>query len=141
MSSGRKVVLWLLMPLWAAVALVPAECPGCDLGMACTWRAWKRTWHGPNALATPLRPYSTPRTSAWCEYEGCAAHCGSHVEIFSPPVRGDHCGCSGQRADGSPHSLYGLSVDDCRFERLGQVPNDMELSAGLPAATSARSAP
>lgn len=95
-------------------------CCGCQE----TWCAWSATWHATNDLDTPLRPYYIPRDPGCCNREANAMYgggCGCGAYAASGTIDGAVCG------NGYP----GVGLEPVRFERLGQVPNDMDLG-GLP---------
>src|SRR5438874_11419758 len=80
-----------LLPLLGALAAPAAggeSMPGSDfcrrcwefrLVDGCTRCAWRRTWWGPNALATPLREYYVPRPPQCCNCDGLFDGCGYTV--------------------------------------------------------------
>jgi hypothetical protein len=92
----------------------------------CTKCAWSRTWHAPNALATPLREYYIPRPPQCCWYGGYATGHGctgatwetpadtncQHVTILTSP-------------EVSPEAAIGFSPP--QFERLGKVHNELDV--------------
>jgi hypothetical protein len=136
----RNPVLLLMSPILAAIWATPGQClaggpttysprhrPFFDGSTLC---AWHRTWHGPNVLATPLRGYYIPRKPACCGSD-YAGHCGDLV--------GESCltlweleGECEPAADCCPACM---ALEPAGMERLGQVPNDLELSAGAPGAS------
>ncbi|MEX0612019.1 MAG: hypothetical protein WD738_18190 [Pirellulales bacterium] len=95
-----------------------------------TWYAWHRTWHGPNALETPLNGYYIPRVPGGCVSEDCGDDYGgvdAELDMMRCPTG---CGCRRE-------SCYpGMGLEPAGLERLGQIPNDLELSAGMPNAAS-----
>ena len=103
---------------------------GCGYGGRCgcgcqeTWCAWSETWHAPYTLETPLRGYYIPRRPGCCSREFEAGGCGCGVA---------NAGCSpaGARYGWCYPPEAGVGFEPVQFERLGQVPNDMELG-GLP---------
>jgi hypothetical protein len=125
----------LILPLSAAA--MPARGVACD---CCgTLYAWHRTWHGPNALDTPLRGYEIPRMPGRCDQAGYAnfggytGTCGCAVTSTLTTSGGYQAPCWGSC---SPH--VGIACDPTRFERLGQIPNDIELAVGAPASAPSR---
>lgn len=78
---------------------------------------WARTWHAPNALATPLNRYFIPRTPG---------RCGSGSSYAS----WNECCRTGQY--GSPYPPEAAAgFEPEYFERLGQVPNELDLVGGM----------
>jgi hypothetical protein len=77
---------------------------------------WARTWHAPNALATPLNQYFIPRTPGNCgsgsTYTAWCSGCGPYGGVPYPP------GAS-------------AGFEPVQFERLGQVPNELDLLGGV----------
>jgi hypothetical protein len=117
----------LIVPIGAFVVAAPKT------GLACDWAtfaAWSSTWHGPNALETPLRQYSIPRYPGQCDR---AAYTGGYEYIDSNgnaiivqesvnhpapcPTPDPVAACTGC-----------LPV---RSERLGQIPNDLESETSI----------
>jgi hypothetical protein len=90
----------------------------------CTHCAWRRTWYGPNALATPLRQYYIPRPPECSDCDGYAA--GYVLENF--PAESGHVVVS---TVVSPEAAAGFSP--ARFERLGQIPNELDVVGAIPA--------
>ncbi len=90
-----------------------------------TRAAWTRTWHGPNALATPICPYDIPR----CCNDGCPAG------LYGPARCAD--GIIGS-VDASTAVACPITVEPSQFERLGYIPNELGLGNVLPAASPAR---
>jgi hypothetical protein len=128
------VFLWM-SPVLAAVFAIPSAClaggsAGCHQGcwplVDCSTRcAWHRTWHGPNALATPLNAYFIPRVFTGCGYEDCAGRCGCRnvvAESYHTIWPTD------SECDGACDCCPGdLELELPGLERLGQVPNDIGL--------------
>jgi hypothetical protein len=71
-----------------------------------TRAAWSRTWHAPNAFLTPLCGYNIPR---YCNCNGGA---------------GISCGTG---YDNVTAARAGCAVEPAGFDRLGQIPNDLDL--------------
>jgi hypothetical protein len=144
---------WRMLPavfvLTALSSLCQAEIGWDCCGCRCTWCAWSRTWHEPTALYNPLRPYYVPRPAAIC---GCNG--------FGPAGCYDGAygcnGCAGSGETAGCHSsdyamleeempaMYGRAKPDsclgappCGMERLGQIPNDLAVTAGGGGAASA----
>jgi hypothetical protein len=92
-----------------------------------TWSAWSQTWHGPNALETPLRGYFIPRMPGRCDRGYLGDGC---VEGVANPS--DRRTCEVNHACSYPPQA-GVGFEPVEFERLGQVPNDMD-PGGLPTA-------
>jgi hypothetical protein len=82
-----------------------------------TRAAWSRTWHAPNAFLTPLCQYNIPR------------YCNSYE-----PSGG--VGCRMGNGEASVNGA-GCAVEPAGFERLGQIPNDLDLGP-LPVASGPR---
>jgi hypothetical protein len=83
---------------------------------------WHRTWHGPNALATPLRQYYIPRTYAYCCCNGYGGPCCHEMcELEAAPVETARVG-----------------FEPVQFERLGQIPNELDLAGQIPGAAAPR---
>ncbi len=176
-----KVVLQILpilgaflMPARAGLAAEcePAECgqrpnwyryshwEGFDGSMIC---AWKRTWHGPNALATPLRSYYMPRVPSYCcghsdgipgpvvygsgciayanGCNGCVDGCGCSVgESFAMPG-GASCQCQNGPVSSAYPPEAAIGFQPTQFERLGRIANELDppAAAGTPGRTQAGS--
>jgi hypothetical protein len=133
-SVAVRLISLLMVQLCAMVAAMPKS------GLACDWAAigaWQCTWNAPYALDTPLRGYFIPRSGGRCEEavysdgygymacNGCGMQTEGDVEAPGP------CECDYPAQRGSEC----LSV---RFERLGQIPNDLELGASLPSSAPGR---
>jgi hypothetical protein len=116
-----RIVSPLFLSLSAAIASLPNVGSACDTAMIC---AWQRTWHGPNALAMPLRGYFIPRVPGRCDRAayaggwdwdaraGYVASCAAHGE------------CS-NTSGGFPYPPEaGIGFEPVQFERLGKLPND-----------------
>jgi hypothetical protein len=134
----RTASLLLMSPILAAVFATPGQCLAggsttCSTGYGpfadgCTYCAWHRTWHGPNVLATPLRGYYIPRKPVCCGGSDCAVHCGELIgDLYLAPWE--------MEAEGEPAADCCppcMALEPGGMERLGQVPNDLELSARVP---------
>ena len=140
----RNPVLLLMSPILAAVLATPGQCLAggsntcspwyCPFVDGCTHCAWHRTWHGPNVLATPLRGYYIPRKPACCGGSDCAVHCGELIgDLYLAPWEMEAEGETA--ADCCPACM---ALEPSGMERLGQVPNDLELSAGVPGSSPNR---
>jgi hypothetical protein len=135
--SFRNTVSLLISPLLAAIVLAPGDSLAVCHPEYCTRCAWHRTWHGPNVLATPLSGYYIPRRPAMCDCYGCADGCGDAVgESYALWPTDYDCepgaDCSADCCSAA------LALEPSGMERLGQIPNDLELSAGVPDANSNR---
>lgn len=108
-------------------------CYGCDqvcqfrLVDGCTKCAWARTWHGPNALATPLREYYIPRPPQCCWYNGCAGCYGnSNGPTWDVPA---DTNCQNRVAlagtEVSPEAAAGFWP--AQSERLGRIHNELDI--------------
>jgi hypothetical protein len=99
-----------------------------------TWCAWQRTWYGPYALARPLRQYYVPRYPGRCDRDVYAGRWGS---------AGDGTSMCDETIEGRSHEesswayppQAGLGFGPSRFERLGQIPNDLGIGGTSPAGT------
>ena len=106
----------------------------------CTKCAWSRTWHGPNALATPLREYYVPRPPQCCWYSGCAACYGnSNGATWDSPVDSN---CQNRTVlagtEVSPEAAAGFSPS--QFERLGKIRNELDIVGPIGGAAPGRPA-
>jgi hypothetical protein len=120
----------IIVPLLAAVAIPSTACFAWG-GEPCgyliddnTRYAWARTWHGPNALATPLTQYFIPRMSGKCNGDGYAAGCGCQAGVAGVGA--------GQYGAGPYPADAAAGFEPMQFERLGKVPNEMDLGGSLP---------
>jgi hypothetical protein len=98
--------------------------------------AWKRTWHAPNALDTPLRQYYIPRPPACCWPDGSAYGCGYAVEGSFDSFDYLKCQCQNDSANRplvAPDASTGFSP--AGFERLGQVRNELDVVGATPGAS------
>lgn len=153
MKRDCRKFLVVLATFVAALTAQASNClawydwiPGCDccrrccefrLVNGCTRCAWRRTWYGPNALATPLNPYFIPRPAQCCNCGGLFDGCGYAVnESYGT--------CDGERCDtASAANVYPPELGDAfgpaKLERLGQIRNEMDMvgAAGGPAHASA----
>jgi hypothetical protein len=101
-----------------------------------TLAAWHSTWHAPNALETPLRPYFIPRFPGRCDRE---AYSGEYEYVAFT----NNAAVNEQLVDYSlpcetrdlPACPSCLSV---RSERLGQIPNDLEVGGPVELAAPGR---
>jgi len=88
--------------------------------------AWRRTWWGPNALATPLRDYYIPRPPAGC-WDGhlCSGCRYSADEAYAmiDTNRCEHC-YPAMGPDVSPEAAVGFSPESAR---LGQIRNELDV--------------
>ena len=127
LSIGLPVILILSLFVAFAALSTPSYgfwsyggCCGCQE----TWCAWSETWHAPYTLETPLRAYYVPRTPGCCSREYEAGGCGCGVASTG-------CSPSGAKYGWNYPPETGVGFEPVQLERLGQVPNDMELG-GLP---------
>jgi hypothetical protein len=133
-SFGKLFLLVVFSSLATALA-IPASClaGGSHRGHwvcwpfvdCCTVSAWHRTWHGPYALATPLSRYYIPRTTRGCDCYGCMGWCRDVVGESYPvdwEEEFEDCptGCC----------TSAMTLEPRGMERLGQIPNELELSVG-----------
>jgi hypothetical protein len=134
MKSNSTAWIRLLAPVFLALAMPSA-------GSHAWWNGerivdghtrymWSRTWHGPNALAKPLRQYYIPRTRGHYDSDGYIGDGGCQDE-----------GTAGIAVQygGLPYPTAAVaSFEPMQFERLGRVPNELDILNGpLPAAGAA----
>jgi hypothetical protein len=87
---------------------------------------WAHTWYGPNALETPLTDYFIPRIPGQCNAHRYAA--GPACQNGAPETGPNQYG-----AYQYPTAAT-TSFEPTQFERLGKIPNELELGgAGFPA--------
>ena len=93
----------------------------------CTKCAWSRTWHAPNALATPLREYYVPRPPQCCWYNGSAHGYGNIVGATWEMPSDTVCqnGITLASPEVSPETFAGFSP--AQFERLGTIRNELDV--------------
>ena len=91
---------------------------------------WRRTWHGPNAVWTPLNAYYIPRPADPCEYGGYGNGCGAAVDGGN--VLENEIGYDSEQA--VPYGFTETPGLPAGLERLGQIPNDLGIAGGAPAA-------
>jgi hypothetical protein len=106
----------------------------------CTKCAWSRTWHGPNALATPLRQYYIPRPPQCCSCYDCDRRM-ANPDSPSWGMPGDtNCQNSTTVASCqvSPEAMAGFSP--VQSERLGRVRNELDVVAPIGAPGASRAA-
>jgi hypothetical protein len=132
---------------WDGVA---AYCPSCHwphnwhLVDCYTRCAWHRTWHGPNALATPLTPYYIPRPPACCWSGGGlfdrGGGCGYNVGAAYGMTNDIACENPNLAItrDVSPEAAAVSSP--VQSERLGKVPNELDLVGPAGSAAPSRAA-
>jgi hypothetical protein len=106
----------------------------------CTKCAWSRTWHGPNALATPLSQYYIPRPPQCCCYNGCAGSYGNSAgPTWETPASTD---CQDRMtlagSEVSPEAAAGFSP--AQFERLGRIRNELDVVGPIGGPTTGRAA-
>ena len=103
MTRANNLTLAVGMLLAGSAAAATATCQAGDMGQ--TVHMWKRTAYAQNALNQPLRPYFVPRRPGDCAREPyCDAGCSC-----PPPAA--------------------MGFQPVRFERLGQIPNEVGLEA------------
>jgi hypothetical protein len=149
MDAFKSALGWtvrvLLTLLFAAVALPPGDCQAEHSATCChrhrpffdgsTWCAWHRTWHAYTALDRPLTPYYLPRPVDYCDYGGYANGCGEAVDgYYMMHSDGDR----EYNVAADCESPAALEMVHGGFERLGQIPNDLELTVGAPGAAPGR---
>ena len=128
---------------------IASYCPSCHwphdwhLVNCYTRCAWQRTWHGPNALATPLTAYYVPRPPACCWNGGGLlgrdGRCGYSVGATYNMTYDIACE-NPNVAMG--HELSPKSADvysPVQSERLGRIHNELDVAgpAGGPAPSRA----
>ena len=99
----------------AALAVSATNCLGWCGPIGCfidghTYHMWARTWNFPNSLDTPVTRYYMPRRPGYCGSDG--------------PVNG-----IGGQFGSVPYAANGF--ESVSFERLGRVPNEMNLGGGV----------
>lgn len=106
----------------------------------CTKCAWSRTWHGPNALATPLSQYYIPRPPQCCWHNGCAASYGCSTEATWDTSADTNCQnrMTLNGIEVSPEASVGFSP--AQFERLGKVRNELDVVGPIGGPASGRTA-
>jgi hypothetical protein len=124
MSSPTRFVAYLLLFATVLILMATALCSPCAACGEATICAWKRTWHAPNALATPLRQYYVPRRPGNC-CEDPAGMCGDAVY-----------GAESEHAVGNPYGHAEIPVEPRVFDQLGRIPNDLAIAGGLGAAVA-----
>lgn len=113
-------------------------CRWCDaicrfqLADGSTHCAWRRTWYGPNALATPLRPYYIPRPPECSNCDGYAA--GYVLGNFPAPDRNVVVS-----PDVAPEAGEGFSP--AQYERLGKIRNELDIAGPLGGPATSRGGP
>jgi len=140
MKHGLLKSVVAALPLLQVFAVPLATCQAWDAWSACgcahhqlfdgsTMCAWKRTFHGPNALATPLRGYYIPRVPSCGGCEGYAVECG-YVVGESAGVC-DY-GCN-QEKMASTESVFPPEAGfaPAQFERLGQLRNELDVASPI----------
>jgi hypothetical protein len=118
---------WILVPVFVASANPSTSCfawygTGGRVFDGQTRYMWSRTWHGPNALATPLTEYYIPRTPGDCNSDGYAGvGCQKRVAAAVPVQYGAR-----------PYGADAVTgFEPLQFERLGRVPNEMDIGGNL----------
>ena len=139
-----------LLGLFAATTSDCLAWDGCETSGTYDWHlgytrcAWRRTWYGPNALATPLRQYYIPRPPA-CYFEGvhmAGIHGGVEYSVGESYAAANCANCeNGNLAMGSeisPKSAAGFSP--AQSERLGKLRNELDVAGPIGAPAPARAA-
>jgi hypothetical protein len=124
----RPSVRFALLSILVLICTISATAPKSGQAFdGATWAAWHSTWHTPNALDTRLRPYFIPRLPGQCDrdvYSGDYDYVGfTGDEAINE--EGVVYAMPGETRDPPPGCAACLSV---RSERLGQIPNDLELA-------------
>jgi len=118
----------LALAVATAAATAAVDCRGGESAMIC---AWKRTFFGPNALATPLRGYFVPRPP------GCGDPARPAVlgpDCASPVVPSPDCASRLVLDPGFASRVFlepgtDVGLGPVGLERLGQIPNDTDFGA------------
>jgi hypothetical protein len=93
----------------------------------CTKCAWSRTWHAPNALATPLRQYYIPRPPQCCWYNGCAACYGNAGGATWDVPCDANCQNRMTLASSEVSADAAAGFSPSQFERLGKIRNELDV--------------
>ena len=112
----------------AALAVSATNCLGWCGPIGCfidghTYHMWARTWNYPNSLDTPVTRYYMPRQPGYCGSDG--------------PVNGMGCQGGVPMGGGGQYGSVPYSVnaaagfEPVSFERLGRVPNELNLGGGI----------
>jgi hypothetical protein len=124
----------ILVQVCSLVALTP------NTGLAfhgATFAAWHNTWHGPNALETPLRQYFIPRLPGHCDRAAYAEnfeYVDSNGDVDPVQDRVDYpapCSMDNRVA-------VGTACLTVRSDRLGQIPNDLESATTMAVGATGR---
>ena len=124
MSPLRFVAIRVVAPMAAAGCLVVAcfgECGNCDTGKkyfdGYTRAMWSRTWHAQNSVMMPVTPYLVPRTPGRCGS-------GFRPGELAPSVPSEY--------GGAPYPVAAVAAfEPLQFERIGRIPNELDLGTGL----------
>jgi hypothetical protein len=86
---------------------------------------WARTWYGQNSVEMPVNDYYIPRIPANCGSNGYRA--GAAYQRGAPEGGPNQYGAY-------PYPVAAAtSFEPMQFERLGKIPNELEIGgAGLP---------
>jgi hypothetical protein len=125
-----RLIIMFVFSLLIAFGMMLMPSSGYDGYVGCyahqsTWSAWSSTWHAYNALDMPLRPYFIPRAPGDCGRQPNVAYGAAWGSAPLGTEESRECGC-----DYPPEAASSLAP--IRFERLGQVPNDMDLGGLSP---------
>jgi hypothetical protein len=135
MDALKLAVRWPGFPFFVALLATMSSVGFCHGGHGehfdgTTMCRWSRTWHGPNSIWRPLRPYYIPRPPDPCQYGGHGCRFAVEVDYFAEnTAESENTGIVGFGA--SPEIPVGL-------ERLGQIPNDVGISTGATTGPPAR---
>lgn len=94
--------------------------------------AWRRTWYGPYAPATPLRQYYVPRPP---ECSNCNGYAGGYV-LGSFPAPDRHVVVS---AAVTPDAYEGFAP--VQSERLGKIHSELDVAGSLTGPPTSRGVP
>lgn len=137
MTFRPHVHFGMISPLVLLCVMV-ACAPKCGLAFdGLTLAVWHSTWHAPNALDTPLRQYFIPRSPGHCDRDVYSDDYDYVTFTNNGAVNEQgvayHLPC--ETRDPLPGCASCLSV---RSERIGQIPNDLELGGTAAVAGPAR---
>ena len=118
--------------IWLLLALVLSPRPSLA-GDGYTRFAWSRTWHAQNDLLSPLRGYYMPRSPGRCDRENYSDEWNSAAVNAACLHEGGNYFTGGS---GYPYQpLVGYGTEPLQRERLGQIPNELDVGGGAVRAT------
>jgi len=130
----RTIRLVSLLLICAMLAAAPSCAGAFD---SATWSVWHATWHGPNALATPLRGYFIPRLPGRCDRPAYAEACGNPA-LDSVSIENGNGLAPAPFCETNNPLPVGAACLSVRFERLGEIPNDLDLGGSVPVSPTGR---